>query len=325
VPPGPARALFVYGTLKRGLTNYRRYLGPAEEHGKATFLGAATTLERFPLVVRPAHMLPATRAPVLISCAGTGHRVSGEVFRVDDSTMDALDILEGVHRGVYHKEEVAVSLDHGAEQLTCSAYLYPENKELLSLPLLPAYSLEHHQLYRPGPVQQEILALCRPTHGLRTAQPHAMRAHCLRLLPGEDLLASLRAFAELHGLRAAAVLACVGSTGRTRLRPAGATEPRVFDGKHEIVSLTGTLGTGGHHLHMSISNPECCVFGGHVLEGCIIRTTAEIVLGLIDGLHFARPVDDRTGHRELSIISDPAEAPECAPKRRRLDGDAPGC
>ena len=60
-----------------------------------------------------------------------------------------------------------------------------------------------------------------------------------------------------------------------------------------IVSMTGTLSRSGHHLHMSISDPECNVFGGHMLEGCIVRTTAEITLGIVSGVEFTRPMDPR--------------------------------
>ena len=55
--------LFVYGTLKRGYTNWQRYLGIAESHGAAHFVGSAETVEVFPMVIRPEGMAPATRAP----------------------------------------------------------------------------------------------------------------------------------------------------------------------------------------------------------------------------------------------------------------------
>ena len=57
----------------------------------------------------------------------------------------------------------------------------------------------------------------------------------------------------------------------------------------------------GHHLHMSLSDKECRTYGGHVLEGCMIRTTAEIALGVVEGVAFNRPVDSRTGFKELSV------------------------
>ena len=38
--------MFVYGTLKRGLTNHTRCLSLAEQRGGATFVAEATTIER---------------------------------------------------------------------------------------------------------------------------------------------------------------------------------------------------------------------------------------------------------------------------------------
>ena len=52
---------------------------------------------------------------------------------------------------------------------------------------------------------------------------------------------------------------------------------------------------------MSISDAECNVFGGHVMPGCTVRTTLEVVIGEIEGLEFTRPTDLRTGYDELSI------------------------
>ena len=86
--------LFVYGTLKRGYTNWQRYLGIAESHGAAHFVGSAETVEAFPMVIRPEGMAPATRAPVLMDVPGTGEVICGEVFRVNDRCLEAMDILE---------------------------------------------------------------------------------------------------------------------------------------------------------------------------------------------------------------------------------------
>eukprot|EP00964_Phaeocystis_antarctica_P139898 scaffold104676_cov57-Phaeocystis_antarctica.AAC.1 len=80
--------LFVYGTLKRGYTNWQRYLGIAESHGAAHFVGPAETLESFAMVVRPEGVAPATRAPVLMDEPGAGEHICGEVFRVDDRCLE---------------------------------------------------------------------------------------------------------------------------------------------------------------------------------------------------------------------------------------------
>lgn len=127
----------------------------------------------------------------------------------------------------------------------------------------------------------------------------------MRMLPGTDVLHQIREFVNKHKIDAAVVVSAVGSTGTTMLRPAGLPEPRKFEGKFEVVSFTGTIGPSSHHLHMSISDPECHVYGGHVMPGCVVRTTFEVVLGLLEGLQFNRPKDVRTGYDELSIDNAP--------------------
>lgn len=121
-----------------------------------------------------------------------------------------------------------------------------------------------------------------------------------RLVPGEDLKQSLLAFAARERLKAAYIITCVGSLQTAALRLAGATEQQRWEEKMEIVSLVGTLFDGGCHLHLSLSRGE--MVGGHLLDGCTIYTTAEIVIGEAHGLLFSRELDSRTGYPELHIL-----------------------
>lgn len=123
----------------------------------------------------------------------------------------------------------------------------------------------------------------------------------LRLVPGEELKQSLLAFAAIERLKAAYIITCVGSLQRAALRLAGATEQQVWEEKMEIVSLVGTLFDGGCHLHLSLSNKKGTMVGGHLLDGCKVYTTAEIVIGEAHGLSFSRELDPRTGYPELHI------------------------
>lgn len=76
----------------------------------------------------------------------------------------------------------------------------------------------------------------------------------------------------------------------------------------EIVSLVGTLqGSGECHLHISLADKDGKVIGGHVVGGCEIFTTAEIVLGAMSGFCFDRVFDDRTGFKELVVNYDRRE------------------
>lgn len=296
--------VFVYGTLKKGFTNYKWYLGPAVELGKAVFVGEGKTKDPFPMTLAPVHLLK-TRPPVVLD-RREGEQISGEVYEVDDSTLEGLDLLEGIKAGKYLRREIEVCVQCNRQPvpIVCHIYFFPVNPELLALPRMSNYGEREHGLYLPVTrANPDIVELCtrKRRHGLATSTPSSMQVHCLRLLPNQDLLKGLRQFCEERRISASVVLTCVGSTGRTRLRPAGVPASRDFDGKFEIVSLTGTLSDTGHHLHMSISDQECNVFGGHVLEGCIVRTTAEIAIGVLPELRFSRPADERTGFDELCI------------------------
>ncbi|APV49193.1 DNA-binding protein [Betaproteobacteria bacterium GR16-43] len=121
----------------------------------------------------------------------------------------------------------------------------------------------------------------------------------VRLRPGEDLRSSLAKLVRERGLEAGFILSAIGSLDPAVLRYAGRPEGTVLHGDFEILTLAGTLGAGGVHLHMSISDSEGRVLGGHVAEGCIVRTTAEVVIGRAEGWTFERSPDPVTGFREL--------------------------
>jgi predicted DNA-binding protein with PD1-like motif len=42
------------------------------------------------------------------------------------------------------------------------------------------------------------------------------------------------------------------------------------------------------------------VKGGHLMPGCIVRTTAEVVIALLPGWEFRRELDVATGNAELT-------------------------
>lgn len=131
--------------------------------------------------------------------------------------------------------------------------------------------------------------------------PSAARYFAVRLLPGADLRRSIEDFARSNGIRAGAVVTCVGSVSTAVLRMADRTDLTRLGGPREIVSLVGTVGVGGCHLHLSVSDERGVTVGGHLAEGTVVRTTAEIVLADLGDLAFERVPDSRTGFRELDI------------------------
>jgi predicted DNA-binding protein with PD1-like motif len=123
----------------------------------------------------------------------------------------------------------------------------------------------------------------------------------LRLMPGDDLRRALEAAVATHGGQAAFVLSGIGSLGTTKLRLAGADLPIDLKGDVEILTLAGSIGTAGSHLHASIADATGRVLGGHVAYGCIVRTTAEVLIALLPGHRFDREADRTTGFEELVV------------------------
>jgi predicted DNA-binding protein with PD1-like motif len=139
-----------------------------------------------------------------------------------------------------------------------------------------------------------------------------MRALVVRLRPGEDLRRELLALAARERVPAGWVMTCVGSLQQVSLRLAGAAEHAIFQGAFEIVALTGTLERDGGHLHLAVADERGQTLGGHLAEGCVVRTTAEVVLAADDDLLFAREHDPATGYDEL-VIRDATQTQQAEP------------
>lgn len=123
----------------------------------------------------------------------------------------------------------------------------------------------------------------------------------VRLLPGTDLRIALERELAARSGTAAFVVAGIGSLKEARIRLAGATETAILKGDLEILTLSGTLAVNGSHLHASVSDAEGRVTGGHVAPGCIVRTTAEVLVALLPQHEFTRTPDAATGYAELTI------------------------
>ena len=68
-----------------------------------------------------------------------------------------------------------------------------------------------------------------------------------------------------------------------------AAEATTIQGELEILSLSGTLSADG----------------GHLCAGSLVRTTAELVIGLLPEWQFRRERDPATGYAELAIKAQP--------------------
>jgi predicted DNA-binding protein with PD1-like motif len=129
----------------------------------------------------------------------------------------------------------------------------------------------------------------------------SLQAHPLRLGPGADLRAAIEAAAAELGAQAAFVVQGIGSLRVAQLRYAGMPSASELRGDLEILTLAGSVAPDGAHLHMSVSDAQGRVFGGHVAPGCVVRTTAEVLLALLPGHAFSRETDPASGYKELVV------------------------
>ena len=134
-----------------------------------------------------------------------------------------------------------------------------------------------------------------------------MKVVPLRLQPGDDLRRALDAWMAEQQEQAGCVISAVGSLSVAQLRFAGATEATVIRGDLEILSLAGTLSPDGAHLHLAVADSRGAVIGGHLCAGSLVRTTAELVIGLLPEWRFRRELDPATGYAELAITAQPEQ------------------
>jgi gamma-glutamylaminecyclotransferase len=95
----------VYGTLKKGYTNYNTYLTTSK------FIGSGKTKDKYPLIIKG--------LPYMIDERGKGHNVAVDVFKVSNPVLDKLDKLEG-HPTWYKRKQIPVVVK--GKTLTCWIY-----------------------------------------------------------------------------------------------------------------------------------------------------------------------------------------------------------
>ena len=69
----------------------------------------------------------------------------------------------------------------------------------------------------------------------------------------------------------------------------------------EVVAGTGTVSKSGFHIHIVVADKDGVTTGGHLKNGCIVRTTVELVILKFDDQEYKREPDKSTGYDELVI------------------------
>jgi gamma-glutamylaminecyclotransferase len=132
--------VFVFGTLKEGFPNF--HINDGRRIG-TTF----TTVERYPL-----YLIGDRCSPWLVDSPGSGERVIGQVFEVDDFVLQAMDRLERVGQFDGYKRRT-IQVCAGAVEKPMVVHVYfKEPKEVCESEVrdgpLAEYTLMHAKHYR---------------------------------------------------------------------------------------------------------------------------------------------------------------------------------
>ncbi len=129
-----------------------------------------------------------------------------------------------------------------------------------------------------------------------------MKIHTFRLKPGQDLFGEIESYVSEKKIEAGCVLSAVGSLTHATLRLANREYFNEYEGHFEIVSMTGTVSMHGSHLHIAISDGDGVTIGGHLVEGCAIYTTAEMVIAEFEDVVYKREMyENDSGYEELTV------------------------
>ena len=146
-----------------------------------------------------------------------------------------------------------------------------------------------------------------------------------RICHTQDVRKELEAYCQLKDIQAGCIVTAVGSLQKARIRLASSVQTNtneiaeLTEERFEIVSMTGTISAkNGMHIHIAVADANGEVCGGHLLEGCEVFTTCEIVLGECKRFAFERHEDVNTGHKELVVVKNTARELE---SEYYLDGD----
>lgn len=151
-------------------------------------------------------------------------------------------------------------------------------------------------------IMSTLFLNCKNT---KTMDSENVKIHALRLNPYQDLKKEIEAFVKKENIEAGWIMTCVGSLTQANLRYANQPKGTESKGHFEIVSLVGTVSVNGSHIHLSISDSLGVTKGGHLLDGNLIYTTAEIVIGESKNHVFTRQKDGSTPWEELQVKPKP--------------------
>ena len=128
-----------------------------------------------------------------------------------------------------------------------------------------------------------------------------MNNYVFRLTKSQDLKKEIESFVKEKNIEAGIIKCAVGCVYEVNFRLAEAKEVFHKKANYEIVSIMGTVSVNGCHIHASFADNKGNVIGGHLKDGCLVDTAAEICIESFNNYVFDRRFDEKTGYKELIV------------------------
>ncbi len=110
------------------------------------------------------------------------------------------------------------------------------------------------------------------------------------------------------------LISAVGDLSKVSFKCPLKDKPVIFEKKLEIITLSGYVRSTESHLHISTSDENCSVLGGHLLPGTIVLKSLDILIGVIPNLK-KTSIDSL---RNIPSIVDVYILPDCSWSKRAL-------
>ena len=141
-----------------------------------------------------------------------------------------------------------------------------------------------------------------------------MMEHYFYNLPtGADVYNSLNELHRHHN-STSFLISAVGDLSKVSFKCPLNDKQVILEKKLEIITLSGYFSSIESHLHISVSDENCSVFGGHLLSGTIVLKSLDILIGVIPNLK--KKLLGSSNHNPASV--DIYILPDCPWSKRAL-------
>ena len=110
------------------------------------------------------------------------------------------------------------------------------------------------------------------------------------------------------------LISAVGDLSKVSFKCPLNNKPVIFEKKLEIITLSGYIISNKSHLHISVSDENCRVFGGHLLSETVVLKSLDILIGVIPNLSKTSIFNSR----DTPITVDIYILPDCPWSKRAL-------